>query len=933
MINFTVAYQTAIDSISYDAAFVVEIIWADGSHGVEGHDDIYIGTCDVSEIPAFPYPHRYMPYLNHDSISTVTERFNEKIGNSTIGTLKFSVLDKDNNFSSVIRRAEADTGQSIRRQRVELYAIVRGGSWADRVKVRTLNISSMSRDIAKETVSITAQSILHRMRRQLFLPKTSILAADVAATGAVSIVLADAADFTNPVIHSTLNDGVAVGFIKIDKEIMMWTSKASNTLTVPAAGRAMFGTTATGHSLNDDVGEVAVLKGNPFYIGMTIMTSGNGEVNSFDILPEHWGLGFDYSDTPSSLDIDYTTWETVGLHTMGYDGTRESGIEREFVFSSGIDGKTLIEKHILLSAGCFGRTLGDGRYSCKAMNRTPSPAIDVHTNRISSADVNVLLTEDDIISVQSLKLDMQAFSPYMKVDYYPSPRDTKDYTRHAVFADTVAEARHGKDGKLTKWEFYGLLANSETVNNIYSVFNAMQSRYASPPVLATFELMPRHHGIEVGDIVGVDHTGIQDIMLTWKDWSTHLSDWVVEHAGDTAFSSSLGDRLLTLDNDVYVCVQAGISGAAEPPVWGGDTVADGTIIWHKYDGHLSRAFEVQSISWNIKTGKPAISCISQPEKPSFFNQSAAAGYRYSEIAYQNGIDLGTLVEFTVTGGTSLGYTATQNAPVSLSGKYYFRGDIMLNDVVTLTSHTEIYAASDGTTVIGDITGTSTCSINGSGFGSAGGSPMVPDMQINYPGGFIWVGSFIIRHNGQKGFIGIGGNGGNVVQNGVPLAWGGAGGTVTNSSNDLIRVLGTGPAPHQSFSGLPLSMSGAGGGAGGVATIYGTPVTGGSGGNGGAGLVLIARGVDISAASVDLSGGIGTAGTVAGYSGYGHSMSGGGGGGGSLGILVERNSSGTQTFLYEPSRINISGGGVSTSLSWYPVAPQFGGTGAIIAQVF
>jgi len=25
--------------------------------------------------------------------------------------------------------------------------------------------------------------------------------------------------------------------------------------------------------------------------------------------------------------------------------------------------------------------------------------------------------------------------------------------------------------------------------------------------------------------------------------------------------------------------------------------------------------------------------------------------------------------------------------------------------------------------------------------------------------------------------------------------------------------------------------------------------------------------------------------------------------------------------------------VSKSLSWYPVAPQFGGTGAIIAQVF
>jgi len=317
MITLPGSYQAGINSISFDAAYVAEIIWADGLHGVEGQDEIYIGSCDVSEIPLFDYPTRYYPYLQHDTISSITESFDERIGNSTIGTLKFSVMDKDGFISKTIRRAEADSGQSIRRQRIELYAIQRGKTWADRVKVRTLNVSDMTFDFAKNTYTITAQSILKVMRKKLFIPKTTILAANVAASGAVTVTVADATDFTNPVIHSTFNGGAAVGFIKINDEILMWTGKAGNNLTVPAAGRAMFGTFAAAHSISDDVGEVAVLKGNPFYIGMTVMTSGNGEVNAFDILPDHWGLAMHYTDTPSSLEIDYATWQEVGLRDDG----------------------------------------------------------------------------------------------------------------------------------------------------------------------------------------------------------------------------------------------------------------------------------------------------------------------------------------------------------------------------------------------------------------------------------------------------------------------------------------------------------------------------------------------------------------------------------------------------------------------------------------
>ena len=932
MMNFTPAYEGAINSVAYDAAYVAEVIWSDGLHGVEGQDDIYIGTCDVSEIPAFPYPDRYMPYLRHDSISSITESFDEKIGNSTIGTLKLAIVDKDNNFSKVVRRAEADSGQSIRRQRLELYAIIKGGSWADRVKVRTLNVSDLTVDIGKQSVILTAQSVLRFMRKKLFVPKTTTLGAAVAASGAVTVTLTDAADFTNPVIHSTFNGGAAVGFIKVNDEIMMWTGKAGNNLTVPAAGRAMFGTFAAAHAQDDDVGEVAVLKGNPFYIGMTVMTSGNGEVNAFDILPDHWGLALDYTDTPSSLDIDYETWATVGLQTMGYDGTRESGIEREYVFSAAVEGKTLIEKHILMASGAFGRTLGDGRYSCKALNRTPNPPIEMTTNRLKESDVDVLLTEDDIISVKSLNQDLQSFSPYMRIQYYPTPRDTKDYTRQGVFADLTAEARHGKDGKLTEWAIYGMLADATTTNNTFIAFNALQSRYASPPVVASFELLPRHHGIEVGDVVGIDHSAIQDIMLTWKKWTAHLTDWQSDFPTATTFNAALGDRLVTAGNLIYTCVAAGESGTSEP-TWGSTTVTDGTITWYLYDGHLSRAFEVKSVSWNIKTANPVINCISQPEKPAFYQPSAAAGYRFAEAAYQIGTDISTLPEFTVTGDPTAGYTATQNAPVSLGGQYYYRGDIVLNDTVTLTAHTEIYAASDGTTAVGDIQATSSCSINGTGAGLAGAAGTAADLAYPLVGNYFAVST---PNDGTSGgFAGRGGRGLYFLVGGYAVGTSGNGGNVTNSAGDLIRVIGTGATPFTTLTGIPTTLSGSGGGSGDAYYVDLTSAIGGVGGAGGAGLVLCSRGVDISAALVNLSGGSGLAGSG---SVYWASGSGGGGGGGSIAILVERNSTGTQTLLYEPSRITVSGGNVQGAVG--PVATYAtavsavpGGNGTIIAQAF
>jgi len=932
MQTFTNAYLANVTSTSMQPVYIAEFVMGkDGKHGVEGVDDFYVGTVDIAEIPDFPYPDRYMPYLRHDTISTITERFDERNGTSSIGTLKFSVLDKDESFSKLLRRAEADTNESVRRQRVELYALFAGATWADRTKVRVLNQSSTARDLKNESITITAMSVLKRMQKKLFIPKATTLGAAVAATGAVSVTLVDAAEFTNPVIHSTFNGGAAVGFIKINDEIMMWTSKAGNVLTVPAAGRAMFGTFEAAHALDDDVSEVAVMKGNPFYIGLTFMTSGNGAVNQYDILPVHWGMALDLTDTPTSEDIDLTTWNNVGANLAGYvAGQRESGIEREFVFSSPIEGKTLLEKHILVSSGAFGRTLGSGLYSIKALDRTPNPPIDQYTNKLRKADVAVLLTDDDIVKMTSLKRLDNELSTSMRINYYPTPRDSKNYTRHAQFHDVVSAKRHGADGKFVDMNVLGMMADATTTQNIFTTFTAGQSRRSSPPTECVCELLPKHHGIEVGDIVGID-SNVPDVMVEWRTWSTWLSDWQIETPAATTFNVNEGDRLLTSDNLIYVCVGAGVTGTAEP-TWGANTVTDGTALWYKFDGHLSRAFEVKSVSWNIKTGNPTISAISQPEKPSFYQPSVTAGgvaaYRFAESAYQIGTNINTLSQFTITGDATLGYTATQNAAVTLAGDYFFRGDIVLNNTVTLSANTRLFFASDGTTAIGTLTATSACSINGTGGGLAGGAGGTPDAYVTTTG---WKGTIAnVTPGTSGGYVGQGGSGGNNIYSGGAMSVGGAGGTATNGANDLIRVLGIGAKPFASLAGIPATLSGSGGGSGG-AIHYGTSATGGNGGTGGAGLVLCGRGVDISAALINLSGANGTVGTAGAIAG---SASGGGGGGGSIAVLVERDATSTQTILYEPARITISGGLVEGPIGWYAgQQATAGGSGTIIAQVF
>ncbi len=918
MLTLPTTYSAKLSGQSLSPIYVLEFAWNNGKGGTEGVNDLYIATHPVDEITGFPYPSRWLPLLVADSISALTERIDERNGVATIGSLSFSVLDKDQVFSKIMRRAEADTGQSLRRQRVELYVIFKGMDWADRVKIRTMQIYDMQYDGEKAIYDVSSQSILKALKKTLFVNYQTTLAAAL-GTADTTIQLVDATDFKEYTQHSAYNGGALVGFVKINDEIIMWAGKSGNNLTIATNGRGMFGTQIASHNQGDDVNEVAVMRGNPYMIALYLLLSQQGTgVHAYDVFPEHWSLGLEYDPVTGVSDVDIAQFQLVGQQLTGWDGTTlESGNEVELVFSSTIDGKALIEREILRNTGAFSRVLGDGRFSCKAFeNMAFSAAVDPVTGGVDPNSVDRYLTMDDVVKWTPLRVNMQKYSPEMVIEFYPIPRDGTKFSRKAIFRDTAAKTRHGQ-AKAVQWKARGTLPDQASVENMFSYFNAVQARFSSPPYEMSLELLPKHHDIEVGDIVGID-LPIEDAVSTHKAW-----------VANTNFDN--GERIVTADNLIYVATpsvagsQGGQTGATQP-TWGADTVADGTIVWRKWDGHLSRAFEVTSTSLNVKTGNPTINVMVQPEVPTWWTPNVGATYRFADSAYQVGTDLSTLTGWTFNSLTGAVET-TQNVTLA-PGDYHYMGNIIIKHVVTISGTVRIFAS-------GTITLDSNGSVDGRGGGKAGGVGKAPNRQTTTTG---WWGSLNNTNGTGPGYIGRGGIGGNHRYYSVVMSHAGRPGKARHGRRVRINVKGKNQVGGQytQIIGLPTALEGAGGGSGGSIS-YPLPdgSIGGNGGAGGAGLLLCARGADLTLGSIDLRGADGTAGTL-GSAGQNGVAAGGGGGGGTLVVLVERAPNGLQTLLTNNSKILVAGGspGNPVHQGWYSgIKARNGGQGHVITEVF
>ena len=487
MQTFPVAYATINNEHAHEPVFVFEVLWAGGLHGTEGTNDIYFGTTDIANIINFTYPARYYPFLDADSISSISHKVDPISGVSTIGGLTVKIQDYQNVVSDIIQAADT-AGHGLRRQRVEVYMLFKGMDWADKIKIRTMQIQDLRLSKHGE-YTLTCSDIQRNLQKTIFNPFKAIISANIAAAGAIAVVVPDNSVFSTVVNQS---HGTA-GFVKVNDEIMKWTSKTGTTdLNVPAAGRGMFGTAAAAHTAGDDMQEIIVLRENLITMALKVMESSGsaGAMGTYDAYPAHWGCSLD-----STQEIDEAGWLTLGKALAGLADTPlvSDGYQFEFVFDKGIEAKKFIEGDILKVLGGFGFVTGGGLYSAR-------PYSDLANADKSNASLHI--TENNADKWGELRYDYSAMANELWLDYVESPKLSGKYIRTAIFNDEVSKKKWG-NAKQLRYQVRGAIGTAAYITAMYQRFQRVMARFSRPPLRIQIDLLPREHGVEIGDIVRV----------------------------------------------------------------------------------------------------------------------------------------------------------------------------------------------------------------------------------------------------------------------------------------------------------------------------------------------------------------------------------------------------------------------------------------------
>lgn len=402
------------------------------------------------------------------------------------------------------------------------------------------------------------------------------------------------------------------------------------------------------------------------------------------------------------------------------------------------------------------------------------------------------------------------------------------FNRATDYIDATSFGVHGR-ADLYDRSFKGLYGSIHTDAAVFSQIDMMRDRYAGPPIEITVQLLDSMNAIEVGDV--------------------GRGQW--QHVRDFAGPEP---------------------GANDP--------------------QIDRAFEVQSISCNYRTGvtvelfgSTARANVSPPTQAAFSLPDEFYDDVGTALASAPGI---TIVDGVVTAATS---ELTGNASATNAGAiYYHTDDLTIGSGVTINLGQNVQLRVMGFL---QVNGT----LNGIGRGRAGVADAGQPLAVTY--GFDqWLADTIIAETiqGSPGFVGPSRGMDGVY---VPLG-----------QDDEFKFLGSRPAAFTAsvhnvapvlslrvdgttLYGLPDDLRGTGGAPGGRSGSDATnPVTsenrGGAGANGGAGCIIICRGMALGADGlIDLSGADSVARSIVTVTGTDiYPGAGGAGGPGSLYVLLD-----------------------------------------------
>lgn len=191
-------------------------------------------------------------------LAVTSQDLKAETATATIGAINFDLVDRGSAVTNALA-GQLALGRSTRRQRVRVFYGFKGFAWADPASV--LGLQPEYRIIQTQLVTLieykdgayhfTCADIQRELRTTIFNQAKTTLAQPIGLTDLV-INVYDTSAFETVAHGSSYSDstGLIVGYIKIEDEVIAWTSKTSTTFTAPASGRGALNTRAVAHDVD-----------------------------------------------------------------------------------------------------------------------------------------------------------------------------------------------------------------------------------------------------------------------------------------------------------------------------------------------------------------------------------------------------------------------------------------------------------------------------------------------------------------------------------------------------------------------------------------------------------------------------------------------------------------------------------------------------------
>jgi len=583
------AFKLKNDSLFKEPGGYVEV-----SFDAANTDLYYFTTHDWVALPtSATASNTYYGILKLDSAYSQT--IDPINAHSTIGTMAFRLLDYSNEITSLLNTKKSEA-KSIRKNRVRIYAGYKELENSDYMLIQT---QLMDRQLVYSTSSnewlITCSDIQRTQRKKIFDLKKTNITASLSSTG-ITISCISEVDFIAKAQGTSYTDAPSktVGYIKIEDEVIRWSSSTSQQLTVDnTASTLSAGTTvgATSLSVTDasgfrsrGIGYIDSGGGNLSEIswtgkssntltgvsgiiyahlsGATIVDSqGRGVFNTQGVIHEYNAdsssnrqleiLEFVYIEEPAldiakkvylgtgwpdhwnlAMDAQWVATSTFDdIGTDIYDSTDPTvGKILTFIGQEGVDAQQWLEEEVFAAAGVFPKVLSDGQIGVK---RT--------TIITPYSSPNVIISNDHIISDSGLTYDHEQV--YNELDiYWDWDFKTNDYNFEILLEDPDSQAEFRKGNEIKTLKFKGISARRHTDSHIRNLFQFLYNRYSGPPLLISITTFFIYNTLDVGDIVRLKMDNIRDYAgnITSMDRSFEVQSFNVDFNAGTVTLNLFG---------------------------------------------------------------------------------------------------------------------------------------------------------------------------------------------------------------------------------------------------------------------------------------------------------------------------------------------------------------------------------------------------------